>query len=279
MASLTFSVSTSLSNHRHQGNRRQQGGNRRPQKKTFCKVCFDANKSEEEYTSHFLKDRPGPDGKVVCPTLLSTECRYCHEHGHFKSHCPVLEERKCDKPRNTKRRGVNRRQNFESGSWVTVAVSKQLDEAIAATKTQCKVSVPVQKFTSQSAFASLDSSDDEEEVEISYSRGPSTVVAKAPQGAWATKFSSQTATKPATKPAPACVEVKQFDFKSDPNSKEVKQYMSNRRRKAEIVAELAEFNAELQEETQKSSGAWADAGDIDDLEIKIAGLEVELAGL
>jgi len=275
MSSLTFTVSTTRS-YRRQGNRRQQGGNRRPQK-TFCKVCFDAGKTEQEYTSHFLKDRPGPNGKVVCPTLLLTECRYCHEHGHFKSHCPVLEERKRDKDSGTKERDANRRQKLESGSWMTVAVSNQFDETNLVTKMQANVITPVQKFTSQSTFAALDSSDDEEEVEMSYSRGPSLAVAKAPQGAWATKFSSQTATKPATKPAPACVEVKQFDFKSDPNSKEVKQYMSNRRRKAEIVVELAELNTELQEETQKNSGAWADAGDIEDLEVKIAKLEAELA--
>ena len=143
---------------------------------------------------------------------------------------------------------------------------KQLDEAILAAKLQPKVSV--QKFTSRSAFAALDSSDDEEEVEMSYTRGPSTAVAKAPQGAWATKFSSQTATKPATKPAtktaPAGVEVKKS---------------ANLPRKAEIVAELAELNAELQEETQKSSGCWADAGDIDDIENKIEELETELASL
>ncbi|RLI46585.1 hypothetical protein DRO61_09065 [Candidatus Bathyarchaeota archaeon] len=268
MASLTFTVSTTRSN------RRQQGGNRRPQK-TFCKVCFDAGKTEQEYTSHFLKDRPGPNGKVVCPTLLLTECRYCHEHGHFKSHCPVLEERKRDKVRITKERGADRRQKFESGNWMTAAVSKQLDEAVAATKMQSKVSVPVQKFTSQSAFAALDS-DDEEEVE-SYTRGPSTAVARAPQGAWNTKFSIQTATMPTTKPAtkpatiPASIPLTTF-------WNEVKK-SANLSRKAEIVAELAELNAELQEETQKSSGAWADAGDIDDLETSIEALEEELAGL
>ena len=265
MASLTFTVSTSRSN------RKQQGGNRRPQKKTFCKVCFDAGKTEQEYTSHFLKDRPGPNGKVVCPTLLLTECRYCRKHGHFKSHCPVLEERKRDKECGAKDISVNRRLKFESGSWMTAAVSKQLDEALATDKMQSKVSVPVQKFTSKSAFAALcDSDEEEEEVEVSYARGPSVVVARAPQGAWNTKFSIQTTTKPATKPAtrpatrPAGVEVKKC---------------TNLLRKADIVAELAELNAELQEETQKNSGAWADAGDIDDLETKIADLEEELESM
>jgi len=274
MSSLTFTVSTSRSNRQQGGNRRQQGGNR-PQKKTFCKVCFDAGKSEQEYTSHFLKDRPGPNGNVICPTLLSTECRYCHEHGHFKSHCPDLEKRKRDKERNAKARSVSRQQNFEVGGWMTAGVEKQLDEAILAAKLQPKVSV--QKFTSQSAFAALDSSDDEEEVEMSYTRGPSTAVAKAPQGAWTTKFSSQAATmpssKPATKPAtkPASIPLTTF-------WNEVKK-SANLPRKAEIVAELAELNAELQEETQKCSGAWADAGDIDDLEASIEALEEELAAL
>ena len=239
MSSLTFTVSTTRSNRRQQGqSRRSQGGNR-PQKKPFCKVCFDAGNSEQEYTSHFLKDRPGPNGNVICPTLLATECRYCHEHGHFKSHCPVLEERKCDKARTTKRRGVSRQQNFEVGCWMTAGVEKQLDEAILAAKLQSKVSV--QKCTSQSAFAVLDSSDDEEEVEVSCTR----------------------ARYPLFKPS---------------YWNEVKEN-ANLPRKAEIVAELAELNAELQEETQKNSGAWADSGDIDDIETSIAELEEELASL
>jgi len=249
MASLTFTVS----NHKQSSSwhRRPQ---KKSQKKPFCKVCFDASKPESLYTNHFLKDRPGPNGKVVCPTLLTTECRYCHEKGHFKSHCSQLVERKRVQNHKAKAQTQQSKLAFEAGSWMTAGNMKQLDEAILAAKLQPKVSV--QKFTSRSAFAALDSSDDEEEVEMSYTRGPSTAVAKAPQGAWATKFSSQTATKPATepatkpatKPAPACVEVKVFDFKSDPNSKEVIQYMSNRRREAEIVAELAELNAELQDE-------------------------------
>ena len=54
----------------------------------FCKVCRDAGKSEKEYTSHFVKDQPGPEGKVVCPTLLNQACRICHNPGHTSSYCP-----------------------------------------------------------------------------------------------------------------------------------------------------------------------------------------------
>ena len=60
----------------------------------FCNMCFKAGKSEKEYKSHWLRDRPGPDGVVVCPYLLSIECRYCHEKGHTVSRCPVLANKK-----------------------------------------------------------------------------------------------------------------------------------------------------------------------------------------
>lgn len=61
--------------------------------KAFCKVCFDAGKPESVFRSHFVKDRPGPNGKVVCPLLLSQECRYCHQKGHTVKHCPILKEK------------------------------------------------------------------------------------------------------------------------------------------------------------------------------------------
>jgi hypothetical protein len=56
----------------------------------YCKVCHDAGKSKAIYTSHFVKDSPGPNGKVICPYLLSLNCRYCKENGHTLSHCEKL---------------------------------------------------------------------------------------------------------------------------------------------------------------------------------------------
>lgn len=59
--------------------------------KPFCKVCYDADKSEREYTSHYVKNKPGNEGKVVCPYLLSLVCAYCKkQEGHTAKHCPVL---------------------------------------------------------------------------------------------------------------------------------------------------------------------------------------------
>ena len=60
----------------------------------FCKVCRDAGKPEKEYTSHFVKDQPGPNGKVVCPTLLNQACRICNKTGHTSSYCSQYRNRR-----------------------------------------------------------------------------------------------------------------------------------------------------------------------------------------
>ncbi len=73
--------------------------------KSFCKVCKDAGCSESQYTSHFVKDQPGPNGKVVCPTLLNQSCRICNQTGHTSSYCkqykprPSREEPRHQEPR------------------------------------------------------------------------------------------------------------------------------------------------------------------------------------
>ena len=63
-------------------------------KTPFCKICFDFLRPEAEYTSHWVKDKAGPDGKVTCPYLLNMECRYCHEKGHLISNCPIIKQKK-----------------------------------------------------------------------------------------------------------------------------------------------------------------------------------------
>lgn len=60
----------------------------------FCKVCKDAGLPSSTYTSHYVKDQPGPNGKVVCPTLLNQACRVCGEHGHTSSYCAELKRRR-----------------------------------------------------------------------------------------------------------------------------------------------------------------------------------------
>ena len=53
----------------------------------FCKVCYDSGKSYHLYSSHFVKDKPGPHGIVVCPTLLSILCNKCGCQGHTTRYC------------------------------------------------------------------------------------------------------------------------------------------------------------------------------------------------
>jgi len=62
--------------------------------KPCCKVCKDAGKSAEEYSSHWPKDK---DGRVICSTLLSQECRYCGESGHTVKYCQKLVKDKAEK--------------------------------------------------------------------------------------------------------------------------------------------------------------------------------------
>jgi hypothetical protein len=61
--------------------------------KKFCKVCKDAGKSESEYTSHYTRESSDPNSRVICPTLLSQECRFCHKLGHTTKYCPILKEK------------------------------------------------------------------------------------------------------------------------------------------------------------------------------------------
>ena len=70
--------------------------------KPYCKVCHDAGKTEKEYTSHFVKSAPGPEGKVVCPTLLSQSCGYCGSCGHTPKFCTTLAANKAAEEKSLK---------------------------------------------------------------------------------------------------------------------------------------------------------------------------------
>ena len=61
--------------------------------KKFCSYCKAKGLPESAFTSHFVKDAPGPKGKVCCPELLKNECGYCHDVGHTPRFCPKLKAR------------------------------------------------------------------------------------------------------------------------------------------------------------------------------------------
>ena len=105
-------------NRRNNTSRPRDAGNRRNNKPRtpYCKVCHDAGKPKSEYTSHYVKDRPGPHGKVCCPYLLSLVCRYCHNTGHTPNHCPEVKakESRRDAPK------PQRREHAACDGWSTV---------------------------------------------------------------------------------------------------------------------------------------------------------------
>jgi len=87
--------------------------------KSFCKVCKDAGCSESQYTSHFVKDQPGPNGKVVCPTLLNQSCRICNQLGHTSSYCKQYKPRPSrEEPRHREtRREEPRREEYRRDDY------------------------------------------------------------------------------------------------------------------------------------------------------------------
>jgi hypothetical protein len=114
--------------------------------KPFCTVCQAAGKTEKEYTSHFVKSEPGPNGKVVCPTLLSQVCRYCDKAGHTAGYCPIIAEKKAREEKDQK---MKARQE---------AIEKREAEKVAPNKV-------VEKKKPVNMFAMLDdSSDSDKEV-------------------------------------------------------------------------------------------------------------------
>ena len=261
-------------------------------KKTFCKVCFDDGKDEQCYTSHFVKDRPGPNGKIVCPTLLSTECRYCKESGHFKSHCPALAQRKSQPKRAPKQESHN--------SWLSKEQLARVEERVTvvkATKAHQKEHSKHKAVATSGSFQCLGSDDEEEE--MSYER-PSIIRPRSPQGYWGGK--------PIVNPAPL---MSRFDFKQNPNlydqrvannskptvttvtakktqpthdlslqcdeeSRPLPKTSTNKASRSveEIEAEIKETQEEL--DAQENSTNWADACDTDDLEEKLEELGTEL---
>jgi hypothetical protein len=61
---------------------------------TFCQVCYDAGKTRTVFSSHYVRETPESNSKVVCPTLLSQTCNYCRKLGHTISHCQILNRKK-----------------------------------------------------------------------------------------------------------------------------------------------------------------------------------------
>ena len=90
----------------------------------FCKVCYDAGMSVTDYTSHYVKDQPGPDGKVVCPTLLAQKCLNCGVPGHTTNYCPEKLRGERERSERDRQERERAKKSAASGkSWETVGSS------------------------------------------------------------------------------------------------------------------------------------------------------------
>lgn len=123
----------------------RNNNNSKQSTKPFCKVCFDAGKTESEYTSHYVRKTPDPNSELLCPVLKATECRYCHQMGHTISRCAVREQ-------NNSRRRPD----------VAPVVQQQQPQVAPVQVAQQQQQVPVVK-KSNNKYAAFEE-DDEEEV-------------------------------------------------------------------------------------------------------------------
>ena len=146
----------------------------------FCKVCYDAGLPVADYTDHFVKDQPGPNGKVVCPTLLAQKCLTCGLPGHTSSYCPGTIRRETE--RNMRDRNEYEQTKKASGGWETVGAKGTASSSSVKPKPRIEDMVPKKsanlkpndqrgaaastKYGSFGALAVEDSSDSEQEHEI-----------------------------------------------------------------------------------------------------------------
>lgn len=103
------------------GQRRFPDGYVGPADMPFCKVCYDAGLPVAEYTNHFVKDQPGPGGKVVCPTLLAQKCLKCGLAGHTSSYCAGSRGVVVDSERTARLREEREQAKKANGGWETVS--------------------------------------------------------------------------------------------------------------------------------------------------------------
>ena len=135
----------------------------------FCKVCYDAGLPVANYTGHFVKDQPGPGGKVVCPTLLAQKCLKCGVAGHTSSYCPQEARRERErKEREHETRRMNEPAN--GNGWKVVggaasAVSLPPAPITSGSKPQIKTAAPPPVARGSFGLLAVDEPSDDSEYE------------------------------------------------------------------------------------------------------------------
>lgn len=177
--------------------------------KPFCKVCYDAGLPVADYTNHFVKDQPGPGGKVVCPTLLAQKCRTCGIAGHTSSYCPgsrvvVV----VDPDRSARLREEREQAKKANGGWETVGSSSKSKPRIEDFKPKTVAPAPAASASTSSKYGSFgilavdepssSSEDERQETPAATAAAPAPVRVPTKPLTWA-----QRAAAAASKPIPS----------------------------------------------------------------------------
>ena len=76
MASMRTTAKTTANNKQNQ-----------PTKTPFCAFCFNLGKPAAIYNSHYIRETPAKDSRIICPELKSCKCMGCGKQGHTISNC------------------------------------------------------------------------------------------------------------------------------------------------------------------------------------------------
>lgn len=126
----------------------------------YCSFCQKSGAPVETYKSHYLKDKPGPDGKIVCPAILSNICRYCHEKGHTTKYCSVLKNKNNGRRQNNTDYRNKHPSNETTGGWKKI--NKPINTRFSSLKPSPTNRANTNKSPSSNSFSVLD---DEKESE------------------------------------------------------------------------------------------------------------------
>ena len=134
--------------------------NKRVEKRTpYCDVCYRKGLPKESYESHYPRSRPGPDGVIVCPTILASRCSYCGQNGHWanEKYCQALRQDNLEREQRDKAR---RRQEVKEARTAAIW------EGTVPTKKPVETAVFKKVLVQQNRFSGLatDDSDDEDPV-------------------------------------------------------------------------------------------------------------------
>ena len=128
-----------------------------------CKVCKDSGKGESVWSSHRVRDK---NGRVICPTLLSQNCRKCGILGHTVKFCNIV-EKGVEKGIENKEFSIEKIKKAELGKLSYAAIAGMIIEKKEKYEdlkniNNIKVTSVLKNFKRYTSWADAESSDDDD---------------------------------------------------------------------------------------------------------------------